>query len=46
MLRACNRADFPARSTSTRLDTGKSGWIDMKPILEVMNEALKAAGKN
>ena len=28
------------------LDTSKPEWQDMKPILEVMNEALKAAGKN
>jgi iron(III) transport system substrate-binding protein len=28
------------------LDTGKPEWIEMKPILEVVNEALKAAGKN
>jgi iron(III) transport system substrate-binding protein len=28
------------------LDTGKPEWIDMKPIIEVVNEALKAAGKN
>lgn len=27
------------------LDTSKPEWQDMKPILEVMNEALKAAGK-
>jgi iron(III) transport system substrate-binding protein len=27
------------------LDTGKPEWIDMKPILDVVNEALKAAGK-
>ncbi|HWH79327.1 MAG TPA: extracellular solute-binding protein [Candidatus Binatus sp.] len=28
------------------LDTGKPEWIDMKPVLDVVNEALKAAGKN
>jgi iron(III) transport system substrate-binding protein len=28
------------------LDTGKPEWIEMKPILDVVNEALKAAGKN
>jgi iron(III) transport system substrate-binding protein len=28
------------------LDTGRPDWIDMKPILKVVNEALKAAGKN
>jgi iron(III) transport system substrate-binding protein len=28
------------------LDTGKPEWIDMKPIIEVVNEALKAAGKS
>jgi len=28
------------------LDTSKPEWQDMKPILEVMNEALKASGKN
>jgi ABC-type Fe3+ transport system substrate-binding protein len=28
------------------LDTSRPEWQDMKPILEVMNEALKAAGKN
>jgi len=28
------------------LDTGRPEWIEMKPILEVVNEALKAAGKN
>jgi iron(III) transport system substrate-binding protein len=28
------------------LDTSKPEWQDMKPILDVMNEALKAAGKN
>jgi iron(III) transport system substrate-binding protein len=28
------------------LDTGKPEWIDMKPIIDVVNEALKAAGKN
>jgi len=27
------------------LDTSKPEWQDMKPILDVMNEALKAAGK-
>jgi len=27
------------------LDTSRPEWQDMKPILEVMNEALKAAGK-
>jgi ABC-type Fe3+ transport system substrate-binding protein len=28
------------------LDTGKPEWIEMKPIIEVVNEALKSAGKN
>ena len=28
------------------VDTGKPEWLEMKPILEVVNEALKAAGKN
>jgi ABC-type Fe3+ transport system substrate-binding protein len=28
------------------LDTGKPEWIEMKPIIDVVNEALKAAGKN
>ena len=28
------------------LDTGKPEWIEMEPILDVVNEALKAAGKN
>jgi len=28
------------------LDTSKPEWQKMKPILDVMNEALKAAGKN
>ncbi len=28
------------------LDTSRPEWQDMKPIIEVMNEALKAAGKN
>jgi iron(III) transport system substrate-binding protein len=28
------------------LDTGKPEWIEMKPVLEVVNDALKAAGKN
>jgi hypothetical protein len=28
------------------LDTGKPEWMDMKPVLDVINEALKAAGKN
>ena len=28
------------------LDTGKPEWIEMKPILDVVNEALKSAGKN
>ena len=27
------------------LDTGKPEWIEMKPIIEVVNEALKSAGK-
>jgi ABC-type Fe3+ transport system substrate-binding protein len=26
------------------LDTGKPEWIEMKPILDVVNEALKAKG--
>jgi iron(III) transport system substrate-binding protein len=28
------------------LDTGRPEWIEMKPILDVVNEALRAAGKN
>jgi len=28
------------------LDTSRPEWQEMKPILDVMNEALKAAGKN
>jgi iron(III) transport system substrate-binding protein len=28
------------------LDTGKPEWIEMKPILDVVNEALKNAGKS
>jgi iron(III) transport system substrate-binding protein len=28
------------------LDTGKPEWIEMKPIIDMVNEALKAAGKN
>ena len=28
------------------LDTGRPEWMEMKPVLDVMNEALKAAGKN
>ncbi len=28
------------------LDTSRPEWQEMKPILEVMNEALKASGKN
>jgi len=28
------------------LDTGKPEWMDMKPVLDVVNEALKPAGKN
>jgi iron(III) transport system substrate-binding protein len=28
------------------LDASKPEWLSMKPILKVMNEALKAAGKN
>jgi iron(III) transport system substrate-binding protein len=28
------------------LDTGKPEWIEMKPILDIVNEALKSAGKN
>ena len=28
------------------LDTGKPEWIDMKPIIDVVNEGLKEAGKN
>jgi ABC-type Fe3+ transport system substrate-binding protein len=28
------------------LDTGKPDWIEMKPILDVVNDALKVAGKN
>ena len=28
------------------IDTSKPGWQDMKPVLQIMNEALKAAGKS
>jgi ABC-type Fe3+ transport system substrate-binding protein len=28
------------------LDTGKPEWIEMKPVLDAVNGALKAAGKN
>jgi hypothetical protein len=28
------------------LDTGKPEWIEMKPIIDAVNEALKSAGKN
>jgi iron(III) transport system substrate-binding protein len=28
------------------IDTGKPEWIEMKPILDVVNDALKAAGKH
>ena len=28
------------------LDTSRPEWQDMKPILDVMNDALKSAGKN
>jgi hypothetical protein len=28
------------------LDTSLPEWQEMKPVLDVMNEALKAAGKN
>ena len=28
------------------LDTGKPEWIEMKPIIDVVNETLKAAGRN
>jgi hypothetical protein len=28
------------------LDTGKPDWIEMKPILGVVSDALKEAGKN
>ena len=28
------------------LDTGKPEWIEMKPVLDVVNEALKSAGKS
>ena len=35
------------RSRSIKyLDTGKPEWIEMKPIIDLVNEALKAAGKN
>jgi len=27
-------------------DNGKSEWIEIKPIIDVVNEGLKAAGKN
>jgi ABC-type Fe3+ transport system substrate-binding protein len=28
------------------IDTSKPGWQSMKPVLQIMNEALKAAGKS
>jgi len=28
------------------IDTSKPGWQNMKPVLQIMNEALKAAGKS
>jgi ABC-type Fe3+ transport system substrate-binding protein len=28
------------------LDTSSPEWQEMKPVIDVMNEALKAAGKN
>jgi iron(III) transport system substrate-binding protein len=28
------------------LDTSKPGWQEMKPVIQIMNEALKAAGKS
>jgi len=28
------------------VDTGKPEWIEMAPIINVVNDALKAAGKN
>jgi hypothetical protein len=28
------------------LDTGKPEWIEMKPVLDVVNDALKGAGKS
>ena len=28
------------------VDTGKPEWIEMKPIIDVVNEALRSAGKN
>jgi ABC-type Fe3+ transport system substrate-binding protein len=28
------------------IDTSKPGWQDMKPVLQIMNEALRAAGKS
>jgi hypothetical protein len=28
------------------LDTSRPEWQNMKPILDVMNDALKSAGKN
>jgi hypothetical protein len=27
------------------LDTGKPEWIEMKPIIDVVNDGLKDAGK-
>jgi len=27
-------------------DTGRPEWIQMKPILDIVNEALKATGKH
>jgi len=28
------------------IDTSKPGWQDMKPVIQIMNEVLKAAGKS
>jgi len=28
------------------LDTGKPEWIEMKPVIDVINDVLKAAGKS
>jgi ABC-type Fe3+ transport system substrate-binding protein len=44
------KADVPHGSRRLEgiryLDTGRPEWIEMKPILDVVNETLKAAGKS
>jgi hypothetical protein len=43
------KADVPHGSRRLEairyLDTGRPEWIEMKPILDVVNETLKAAGR-